>query len=268
MCDFAVYIALDYFADSNGRAWPGLSKIAKKAHASVPTAKRSLRRLIELGYLRKEQRRKAGSAEFDSSVFTLAFRAEGSVPTEPRVGSERTGGRVTQTPGRVKNDWGVGSVRSRNETNINEIKTPPYPPQAGGYEFEKISPPSEESFSEIDPLRVQKTETKNKPPKTKDKGERAENSDNSAKEAHYEKVDANFLDFWEAYPKKYGEAAARKAWRKLFPFGRDASEYRATLTRIGDRLSGVLTRIDEGDLEPRFAKEAKNWLHDEDFTHD
>jgi hypothetical protein len=76
------------------------------------------------------------------------------------------------------------------------------------------------------------------------------------------------LDFWETYPKKDSEAGARREWRKLFPFGRDDVEYRTTLDRVGERLSEMLARFDEGALEPRFVPKAQNWLKDEDWSHD
>jgi hypothetical protein len=76
------------------------------------------------------------------------------------------------------------------------------------------------------------------------------------------------LDFWEAFPKKDGEAGARRECRKLFPFGRDSLVYRATLDRVSERLSALLERFENGDLEPRFVPKAQNWLKNEDWTHD
>jgi DNA-binding transcriptional MocR family regulator len=86
--------------------------------------------------------------------------------------------------------------------------------------------------------------------------------------SHYDKVNATFLDFWQAYPKKDGEDGARREWRRLFPFGRDDAAYRATLDRVSDRLSALLERFNEGDLELRFVPKAQNWLKDEDWSHD
>jgi hypothetical protein len=268
--DFAVYSALDYFADDNGFAWPGLSKIAEKSHLSRTAVKESLRRLLECGYIRKEQRRKIERLEFDSSLFTLVFRAEAVRETDGGMSCSDIGRSPKNIGGRSPHDRGVGRHTTRNETNIHETnKTTPLPPTGGSHppagEFSKKLSPSEGSFSETTPLTSAETKAKDNPPKTKDKGARG---GESAQKAHYDKVDANFLDFWENYPRKEGEAEARRKWRKLFPFGRDGSEYRGTLDRVSERLGAVLTRIDEGGLEPRFVPKAQNWLKDEDWSHD
>jgi hypothetical protein len=128
--------------------------------------------------------------------------------------------------------------------------------------FEKL-PPSEGSLSKAACLTSAKA--KDEKPKRKDKGAAG---GGAAKKAHGDRVDANFSDFWEAYPKRDGESGARREWRKLFPFGRSDEEYRATLGRVGERLCTLVERIEKRELELRFAPSARNWLRNEDWRHD
>jgi hypothetical protein len=278
--DFAVYCALDYCADNNGLAWPGLSKIAELAHMSRPTVINSIRRLIECGYVHKEQRRKPNGKEFSSSLYILALRAE----SPQGVVSEVAGGSKPSRRGIAQNDEGVvshvdGGSKGRlrgvvshvdgNETHLtrpNE-RTPPYPPEGEPHHppaacFEKL-PSSEVSLSKTACLTTAEARAKNSKPKN-----RGAADGGAAKKAHGDRVDANFADFWAAYPRKDGEAGARREWRKLFPFGRSDKEHRATLGRVGERLGALLERIDRRELELRFVPRAQNWLKSEDWSHD
>lgn len=70
--DVTVYAAIAYHANhETAIAFPGLKTIAKLAHVSVSTVKRSIARLVELSYLAKETRFDKERKRYDSTLYTL-----------------------------------------------------------------------------------------------------------------------------------------------------------------------------------------------------
>ena len=68
--DVAVYIAIKRHADGDGEAYPSRARIAEVAKCSVDTVDRSVKRLIEIGALEKEVRRKK-NGEPTSNLYTI-----------------------------------------------------------------------------------------------------------------------------------------------------------------------------------------------------
>lgn len=116
--EMLVYLALLSRRNSKtGKCWPGIATIADDARCSRSTAKRTIRRLEERGLIRIEHRAK-GAGGHDSNIYRVALLPDrmpeattsakgtripkrqnhaGSVLPDPRVGSPRPGGRVSQT---------------------------------------------------------------------------------------------------------------------------------------------------------------------------
>ena len=88
--DVAVYIAIKRHADSHGEAYPSRATIAEVAGVSVDTVDRAVKRLIDIGALDKEVRRKR-NGEPTSNLYTIHEEPEG-------YRSQRQGGR-SQRPG-------------------------------------------------------------------------------------------------------------------------------------------------------------------------
>ena len=116
--DLVIYAALDYFSDSGGTAWPGISILAKKAHVSVSTVKRSLPRLEKAGYITRERRYRSGTQELDTTLYRLAFRQSNNDENEVRNGSDGTGAGSIGYDRPVPSDTEVVSERARNENHI------------------------------------------------------------------------------------------------------------------------------------------------------
>ncbi len=66
-----VCLVLCYHVDKNARCFPKLRKIAVEARCSRSTVQKAIDELIELGYITKQTRRKEGSKEHTSSIYTI-----------------------------------------------------------------------------------------------------------------------------------------------------------------------------------------------------
>ena len=88
--DVAVYVAIKRHADQHGEAYPSRARIAELAKCSVDTVDRAKKRLLDIGALDVEVRRKR-NGEPISNLYTIH-----EAPPEGR--SQRQGGR-SQRPG-------------------------------------------------------------------------------------------------------------------------------------------------------------------------
>jgi hypothetical protein len=104
--EFAVLVALYSYADSEGRCWPSLASIARRAHLDRSTVKRVLLPLERDGFLSRVRRLEEGRREPTSSFYTLhesrlgrggARLGRRGVPL-PEVGAERARGRGGARP--------------------------------------------------------------------------------------------------------------------------------------------------------------------------
>ena len=101
--DVAVYIAIKRHADSAGEAYPSRARIAEVAKCSVDTVDRAVKRLIDIGALEKEVRRKP-NGDPTSNMYTIHEEPEG-------YRSQRQGSR-SQRPG----------VAAQSGTNLEPIQ--------------------------------------------------------------------------------------------------------------------------------------------------
>ena len=88
--DVAVYVSIKRHADQQGEAYPSRARIAELAKLSVDSVDRSVKRLIDVGVLEKEVRRKK-NGEPTSNLYTIHEEPEG-------YRSQRQGSR-SQRPG-------------------------------------------------------------------------------------------------------------------------------------------------------------------------
>ncbi len=54
--------------------FPSYDKLAKEAGVSKKTVERSVNELVEMGYLKKEQRRMDGSPQLSSNLYTVILK--------------------------------------------------------------------------------------------------------------------------------------------------------------------------------------------------
>ena len=92
--DVAVYVAIKRHADGDGEAYPSRARIAELAKVSVDTVDRAVKRLIDIGALEKEVRRKK-NGEPTSNLYTiheepLGYRSQrqGSRSQRPGVAAQ------------------------------------------------------------------------------------------------------------------------------------------------------------------------------------
>lgn len=116
--DIVVYAALDTFVNGTGEAWPSLSILAQRAGVSSASVKRSLPRLTAGGYIVRQQRRAAGSREFDCTLYRLPFRCGGVGTKSAEVGVEGAGVGSEMSAGLAPTARKVGSQRAGNDTHI------------------------------------------------------------------------------------------------------------------------------------------------------
>ena len=69
--EFAVLVALYSYADSEGKCWPSLASIARRAHLAKRSTVRVLSSLEKNGYLARLKRFEKGSRELTSTLYTL-----------------------------------------------------------------------------------------------------------------------------------------------------------------------------------------------------
>lgn len=83
-----VLLALADCADESMQCFPSYSHIAKKASISISTAKRIIKKLEEIGVLKKQHRFKKGKKQQTSNIYTLTF--DGSTLTPVKVQNDTT----------------------------------------------------------------------------------------------------------------------------------------------------------------------------------
>lgn len=81
-----VHVVLCKYAHGKYECWPSMSTIAKDARCGRATVKRALKKLVQLGYIRK-RRRASDSGDPSSNLYILQtiVRGVGSPQTPPRV---------------------------------------------------------------------------------------------------------------------------------------------------------------------------------------
>ncbi len=92
-----VCIVLCYHADKNAKCFPKLRKIAAEARCSRSTVQKAIDELIELGYITKQTRRKEGSKEYTSCIYTIIGLPLSGTPI-PLSGKGSTVERYTGIP--------------------------------------------------------------------------------------------------------------------------------------------------------------------------
>ena len=117
--DVAVYVAIKRHADGDGEAYPSRARIAELAKVSVDTVDRAVKRLIEIGALEKEVRRKK-NGDPTSNLYTIH---------EEPVGyrSQRQGSR-SQRPG----------VAAQNLPELEPLEL-----EGGALDYSRAADPSE-----------------------------------------------------------------------------------------------------------------------------
>ena len=83
-----VLLALADCADDNLQCFPSYSHIAKKSSISISTAKRIVKKLEQIGVLKKQHRFKKGKKQQTSNIYTLTFG--GSTLTPIKVQNDTT----------------------------------------------------------------------------------------------------------------------------------------------------------------------------------
>ncbi|PRM91448.1 hypothetical protein CJ672_09520 [Arcobacter cryaerophilus gv. occultus] len=83
-----VLLALADCADDSMSCFPSYSHIAKKASISITTAKRIIKKLEQIGVLKKQHRFKKGKKQQTSNIYTLTFG--GSTLTPIKVQNDTT----------------------------------------------------------------------------------------------------------------------------------------------------------------------------------
>lgn len=83
-----VLLALADCSDDNMQCFPSYSHIAKKASISISTAKRIIKKLEQIGVLKKQHRFKKGKKQQTSNIYTLTFG--GSTLTPIKVQNDTT----------------------------------------------------------------------------------------------------------------------------------------------------------------------------------
>ena len=122
--DVAVYVAIKRHADGDGEAYPSRARIAELAKVSVDTVDRAVKRLIDIGALEKEVRRKK-NGEPTSNLYTIheepmGYRSQrqGSRSQRPGVAAqnppeleplELEGGRLDYTSPADPSEWTLPS---------------------------------------------------------------------------------------------------------------------------------------------------------------
>lgn len=179
-----LYALLDDYAGADGKAFPSRALLAASLACSVSAVAKALAELERWGWLLREHRfREDGSQT--STLYTLGA---GRDPVDVTTGG---GGRVDTPPV-------SGGTHQEGEPLEGEL--PPQPPASGGR-----ANPSDADGALIpvaDVGAVGHTGNMNKPVATR--SSRREVPD----------TDPDFSAFWDAYPRKVGKGAARKAWLK------------------------------------------------------
>lgn len=83
-----VLLALADCADDNLQCFPSYNHISKKASISISTAKRIIKKLEQIGVLKKQHRFKKGKKQQTSNIYTLTFG--GSTLTPIKVQNDTT----------------------------------------------------------------------------------------------------------------------------------------------------------------------------------
>ncbi|NCB14118.1 MAG: helix-turn-helix domain-containing protein, partial [Erysipelotrichia bacterium] len=83
-----VLLALADCANDNLQCFPSYNHISKKASISISTAKRIIKKLEQIGVLKKQHRFKKGKKQQTSNIYTLTFG--GSTLTPIKVQNDTT----------------------------------------------------------------------------------------------------------------------------------------------------------------------------------
>jgi DNA-binding transcriptional MocR family regulator len=242
--DIVVYAALDSFADSAGSAWPSLRAIAERGKVSSATVKRSIRRLQSVGYVLKEQRRAVGKKEFDTTFYTLSFRASVVDVGSAVAGVESAGAGVGSLEhiGLAPTVQEVGSESSRNYNHRTTTKEP-----YSAEDFPILSALSLPAVFAVSPA-----------------------ASPSQTGIDKQEMEGLFNELWERYPRKDYRGEAKKVFMRQFSpapgVPRETITWR--LAALNDKFlalekkaEGLLARGEEG-----FIPCLHKWLAKEDFT--
>jgi len=231
--DRAVWTALCTFAEWNddktrGQCYPGLQSISLRSGCSKSTTCKSIKKLVVLGLVKRKVRPANGG--YKSTEYLLFVNEDGSLDAQSALET------VRHTDSAV-NVMRLSATRTRTvrHTDKNRIYNKTENRQGG--EAPKNAPVAK---------KVQ----------------------NAKKEAHTERVNENFAEFWSLYPRHEGKAAALKAFEKLFPYGQAKEAENSALTRLGDRLYTMTQELEDGKKELKYIPYAATWLRREDYYSD
>lgn len=119
--DLATFIALVERSDATGACYPGYGYISKQANVSRRAAIRSVERLIEHGYLAKDQSRRTGTR--DSNQYLVLF---GSTPSANPVTGDNSGtsaNAVTTAKPELVTENAPKQCQSRHQPGANAVTT-------------------------------------------------------------------------------------------------------------------------------------------------
>ena len=172
-----VLLAIADFADDDGRAFPSVPKLAKKARLSERQTQCALRRLEEIGEL-KIFKRRLDHGGWGSSAYQVLTPSAVSAPPP---------GAISAPAGEVGNTTLVKFATHLEDRSIPPLTAtgtaPPLPPQGGNGSC---------LFPDLPPVKPKRTRKSTEPSE-------------------------EFLQFWREYPRHKKMKDAWKAWQQANP---------------------------------------------------
>ena len=122
--ELLVYLVLCYHADNKSRdCFPGLSLIAKEARCGRSTVWQAIQKLIKLGYITKQNRKKKDSKEFTSNIYTLTGVSASDIPISASdIPISASDTRVSAS-GREQDSGNIDSNNERETLSHTDIKS-------------------------------------------------------------------------------------------------------------------------------------------------
>src|SRR5512135_3392537 len=156
--DLRVLAALFYFARADPSCWPGDEAIATRVHRHPGTVRRALRRLEDLGYLRREFTRENPTGR----LIHLTCKepdwprpVPAPTPVRRRTGGSSAGARGGRAPAHADRDVIVGKTQDRepDKGEISERSRPVTPPTSAAPKEQPVvvTTPLLEAFSPAPP---------------------------------------------------------------------------------------------------------------------
>ena len=143
--DLRVLAALFYFARADASCWPCDNSIAARVHRHPGTARRSLRRLEDLGYIRREPSRENPTGR----LIHLTCREpdwerprQAPVPARRRTGGSSAGARGGRAPAHAEGDVIVERLRTEEFALPERSRPDPAPPPVDPVSYTHLTLPT------------------------------------------------------------------------------------------------------------------------------